>query len=189
VKLDLNAPQGVRYNDDELDFPVLSWVKKLAQIHARPPRTEWALLLTLHGEITWNVEVSRAIQELLTENCNREPEFATACRQLFGDETYLRITQNQDVDLKSLTRQKQQQVLMAFVPKKISQLVYQQGWLIETTRNLRYGGRRGAAPMVSWIMRLRWDSRVSRRPDALYRDSLKEVLRRTGAIAEDGTIS
>lgn len=189
VNLDLNHPLSSEIQDGQLAFPVLTFVAKFSQLHATAPRLDWFLYLTLHGEITWAPDVSNAIQVYLTENCEHEPEFAAACRTLLGDELFAQITRDQSATLTALSSADQQKILMALVPKKISQLVIPQGWRVATTANLRYGGAGGRAPMVTWILEFRSDLRATVSPQAVYRDSLKAVLTKSGHIAENGSIS
>jgi hypothetical protein len=189
INLDLNHPLSSEIESGHLAFPLLTFVAKFSQLHATAPRLDWFLYLTLHGEITWAPEVCNAIQAYLAENCAAEPAFATACRTLLGDALFTQVTQHQSATLPSLSSVDQQKILMALVPKKISQLVIPQGWRVATTANLRYGGAGGRAPMVTWILEFRSDPRATVTPQAVYRDSLKGVLTRSGHIAENGSIS
>ncbi len=77
---------------------------------------------------------------------------------------------------------------MAFVPKRIADLVRTQGWRVETVHNIAYGGS-GHASMVTWVLRFHWDLRVTSTPDAVYRDSVRSVLSAPGLIAENGTLT
>jgi hypothetical protein len=188
INLDLNDILGSADQEGQIVFPLLSLVRKLGQLHGLPPRLDWHLCLTLHGEIHWSEEVGLAMQEFLTENFDREPEFAAAAHELLGDTLFAQVTSRSLKDLRALKVSDQQKVLMVLVPKKIQQLVLDQGWRLVTPRNLRYGGTGGRAPMVTWILRFVWDSRTSGTPSAVYCDGLRGVLANVGQIAADGTV-
>lgn len=189
INLDLTVPlHGDANEDGELQFPVLTWIKKLCQMHAEPPRLEWCLCLTLQGGITWAPEISNDIQAFLGENFHFEKSFGELSRSFLGDTLYNQILGQDPLDFRELTQDERQKVLMAFVPKKITQLVHAEGWRVYTRANIRYGGREDHAPMVSWIFEFRWDRRYSRTPRAVYSDSLADVLRSVKAIHPDGRI-
>jgi hypothetical protein len=188
INLDLNATLVAADQEGQVVFPLLSVVRKLGQIHGLSPQLDWHLCLTLHGEIHWNEDVGRAMQEFLVENCGREPEFAKAVRKLLGDALFDQVTNLSVKDLHGLNVPEQQKLLMVLVPKKIAQLVLDQGWRLATLKNLRYGGTSGRAPMVTWVLHFAWDRRATRTPNAVYCDGLKSVLAEAGQIAEDGTI-
>jgi hypothetical protein len=188
INLDLNEPVKFRDVDGELQFPPLQWIKKLCVLHAET-RIEWCLLLTLHGEALWESDETKAVAEFLSENFSREPEFGLASKKVLGNELYSRIVAGTIPAAKRLSTTEQQKLLMVYVPKRIAQIAPTDGWRAETIHNLRYGGVANRAPMVTWVIDFRWDTRVSRQPDAVYRDSLKLILVGAGEIAEDGTLS
>lgn len=189
INLDLNSSLTGRIRQGQLRFPILDWISKLAQLHAATPHVEWHLLLTLHAQIEWSSHVNARVRAFLADNIDREHVYGEACRELLGDELWTRITERRTIDFSALSRRDQQHVLMAFVPKKISQLVHPQGWRVMTTRNLRYGGQSGRAPMVTWIIRFVWDTQASDQPDVVYNASLRAVLAEVGKVEEDGSIS
>lgn len=76
---------------------------------------------------------------------------------------------------------------MAFVPKKIADLVRTQHWRIETECNLCYG-QPGNAPMVTWILHFRHDPRAAGIPDAVYIETVNRVLASAGRIEPDGGV-
>lgn len=188
INLDLNSPLAATSESGQLRFPIVDWIRKFATLHAEPPRLDWSLFLTLHGEILWEAQDSEAAQRFLAENFSLEGEFASACRELFGEDLFGSI-EGGDANLGELTRDQQQRVLMAFVPKKIAQVAHVDGWLIKTDLNLRYGGLGHRAPMVTWILRFLWDPRSGSEPNVVYRESLVEILASAGRIAEDGSVS
>ncbi len=187
INLDLNEPLGDVDRNGQLTFPVVEWIAKLGQIHAQK-RLDWTLCLTLHGEITWGTETSKSVAEFLLENFALEPAFRDQCHTWLGAALFERID-TADPSFATLSTEEQQRILMVFVPKKIAQVIHDQGWSVSVSRNLRYGGRRQQAPMVSWIMNFQWDPRASRRPQALYREALREILTGAGKVEEDGRIS
>jgi hypothetical protein len=160
----------------------------LSVLHAEE-RLEWSLLFTLHGEANWDSSETAAVAAFLKENFDREPAFASDARDLVGNEIFQAIVEGTVGSASTLAVFDQQELLMLYVPKKIAQIAHERGWRVETARNLRYGGSRQRAPMVTWIIDFKWDRRISSHPDAIYRDSLRLVLAKVGYIAEDGTIS
>ena len=188
INLDLNEPVLFEDVDGELQFPPLQWIRKLCILHAEI-RLEWCLLLTLHGEVLWEAAETKAVAEFLSENFSREPSFAAASMTMLGSELHGRIVSGTIPAAKRLESVEQQKLLMAYVPKRIAHIAHEYGWRTETIHNLRYGGAEHRAPMVTWVIDFRWDARVSSKPEAIYRDSLKLVLAGVGYIAEDGTLS
>jgi hypothetical protein len=187
VNLDLNDPLRGITCGGEVNFPVLSWIRKLCQLHSRAPRYNWTLCLTLHGEIVWPEEVNTWIKNFFAENLRREPDFATACREFLGEELVNQVTDGAPIDFCTLDREGQQKIIMVMVPKMIAKLVHIEGWKVSTQRNLSYG-QEGYAPMVTWIVRFTWSSHGSSQPDALYRTALKDIFSGAGVIAENGKI-
>jgi hypothetical protein len=188
VNLDLNQPLNAENDGEELKFPILQWIQKLSQIHATE-HLDWSLCLTLHGEVLWPPNTSEAVQRFLKENFQREPIFQAQCQDFFGDELFEATSSDQVCDFAQLERTDQQKILMAFVPKKIAQMVHVHGWSVQTSRNLHYGGSGGRAPMVTWIVNFVWEPRVFQTPEAVYKESLQHILSGAGSIAENGVIS
>jgi hypothetical protein len=188
VNLDLNSPLFVEGDGGGLHFPIIEWIRKFATLHAESPRLDWTLLLTLHGEITWTSSEWFLAQRFLCENFQREPDFATACKEFFGEGLYDQIS-DCAADLGSLTTEDQQRLLMAFVPKKLAHSVHGEGWRLRTEMNIRYGGGGRRAPIVTWIIDFVWDPRASSEPNVVYRESLASVLDSCRWIEEDGTLS
>lgn len=187
VNLDLNAPLVARQDQGRIVFPVLEWVRKLCQIHASSPHTDWTLCLTLHGEVVWPQDVDRYTREFLFENFRREPVFAQSCRAFLGDALVQLLMQNTAVSFMEWDRDDQQKFIMVMVPKLVARLVHIEGWQVKTERNLRYGGG-SCAPMVAWIVRFTWDSSASATPDAVYRDALRNILSGAGLVNANGEI-
>lgn len=188
VNLDLNTALQFEQVDGELQFAPLQWIRKLCILHAEQ-RVEWSLLLTLHGEATWDSSETSLVTSFLTENFEREPAFAENAKKMLGDEKFSHIICGTTGAARNLPIPEQQKLLMLYVPKQIARVAHEFGWRVETLRNLRYGGSGSHAPMVTWIIDFRWDRRLSTRPDAIYRESLRLLLNGVGFIAEDGTIS
>ena len=187
VNLDLDNSLRGTADNGEVNFPVLSWIKKLCQLHAKPPRCNWTLCLTLHGEVVWPEEVHMWTKSFLAENLRREPDFAGGCKGLLGKELVTQVEGSSPVDFSTLDRVGQQKIIMVMVPKMIARLVHIEGWNVSTERNLRYG-REGCAPMVTWIVRFTWSSDGSARPDALYRTALKDIFSGAGVVTDRGKI-
>ena len=188
VNLDLNDPlQGTKENDS-INFPVLSWIRKLCQLHEKSPRKDWTLCLTLHGEIVWPDEVNEWIKQFLAENLNRECAFAQSCREFLGDVLFSQVTNCATVDFTTLDRAGQQKIIMIMVPKIITNLVHNTGWHVLTERNLRYGEDEEHAPMVTWIVKFTWSGQASAQPDALYRSALRDIFTGAGIVTDSGEI-
>ena len=188
INLDLDETLRAVEDRGEVSFPVLLWIRKLGQIHAARA-LDWSICLTLHGEISWSSACFASVRQFLAENFENDEEFARMSRLFLSESLFEDIASGRDLDVASLSVRDQQLLLMVFVPKKISQLLCPQGWRVETARNLRYGGNGGRAPMVTWIMHVTRDARVSGRPLTIYRESLRTVLSGAGRIEEDGTVS
>ncbi len=77
VNLDLNSPLQA-HSEDEFVFPVLEWIRKLCQIHARPPHADWTLCLTLHAEVLWPENVNRYARTYRASSRRLEPRQAQA---------------------------------------------------------------------------------------------------------------
>jgi hypothetical protein len=188
VNLDLIKPLAARFTGQQLEFPILKHVQKLAQLHADAPRVEWTLCLTVHGEVNWDPPARDAVCRFLSENCTREPAFAEAMRALLGDQASDAIVGRRPDDLPLEDVVMQQLMLMVCVPKRILSDVHAQGWALRCRHNIRYGGIEQRAPMVSWIIDFVEDPRGSTEPDALYRECLRGVLDNTARIDGEGQL-
>ena len=187
VNLDLNTKLKANRNNGQIVFPILEWIKKLCQLHARPPQTDWTLCLTLHGEIQWPDEVNHWTKVFLLENFNREPIFANHCKDFLGDQLFDLVNQEGLVNFANLADEDRQKFIMVIVPKIIAKLVHNEGWRVKTEKNLRYGGGQHA-PMVTWIVKLSWDENASAMPDAVYRSALCEIFSGLGMVTDDGNL-
>ena len=65
VNLDLNNPLKGIPDNGSVKFPILAWIRKLCEIHAKSPRNDWTLCLTLHGEVVWPKEVNWWMKQFL----------------------------------------------------------------------------------------------------------------------------
>jgi hypothetical protein len=128
-----------------------------------------------------------AVQQFLRENFGRAQKFAAQARALLGNRLFNEIAGRNKIDFSRLTRELQQKVLMAFVPKKIAHLVRPQMWRLNTQVNLRYG-QPEHAPMVTWIIDFTFDRRAAGRPDAVYLDSVNGILAAAGKINSEGRV-
>jgi hypothetical protein len=187
VNLDLNRPLLGLQARGRIIFPTLQLITKIAELHIEGTGRSWALLLTLHGEITWDHAVSVWVQEFIDENCGREPLFAAGFVRLLGATTSNRLRSGRIKDLTTLSISDQQRVLMAFVPKQLAQLVQNQGWQMTTEWNLRYGGARHA-PIVTWIISFLPRISPPMTPEASYRHNLRTIWKKAGEIATNGSI-
>jgi hypothetical protein len=189
INLDLTTPLDADLSSDgRISFPVLTWIRKLCEIHSESPRLDWCLCLTLNGDLNWPPEVWKPMQEFLAENFNREPRFGLAAQQVLGGSLYAAILACGADDLSGLSADEKQKLLMVFVPKKITQLVHAEGWRLRTPYNLRYGGHSGFASMVTWVFGFTWDRRSNSSPFSVYRDSLNDALTAAGHVDARGRI-
>jgi hypothetical protein len=169
-----------------LIFPQLTWVTKLALLHAYPTPLDWKLCLTFQGQIGWPDEICTQVVAFLSENLNRSEQFAAHLKALLGSSLVQQLQSGIQTRFAALAEADQQRILMALVPKRISQAVHNQGWRLSTYLNVRYGGGGGAAPMSSWIVEFTWDPRSSTMPDTVYRESLASVIANPQFIGADG---
>jgi hypothetical protein len=190
VNLDLDSPLKAEVKSGQLSFPILALVRKLATLHAVAPYVDWTLCLTLHGEITWGRDSHGLVCQFLASNFQNEALFSDAARAVLGDDLHRGICEDpSSVDVRDLLPATQQRLLMVLVPKRIAFDVHREGWCVDTIENLCYGGTRRRAPMVTWVLRFRWDVRASTQPEVLYRGALGRALERRGSIDADGTLS
>lgn len=189
VNLDLNAPlKQIKLESGEVIFPVLNWIKKLCLIHSRPPCLDWTLCLTLHAEVMRSKPLDKWTRKFLCDNLQRDQKFFKDCEKFWGDDLFKKVISDTKIDLADLEEEEQQKLLMVMVPKIIAKLVHDDGWLIKTEKNLRYGGGKPPAPMVTWIVKFTWSPSVTSTPDANYRNALQNILSKTGVVEEDGNI-
>lgn len=188
VNLDLNSPLKAEVRSGDVVFPVLAWIDKLCQIHAKEPRIDWTLCLTLHGEVVWPEEVNHYTQKFLCENIGREPKFDEGCKEIFNEKLYQVATGEDVPNFTELDREDQQKLIMVMVPKIIARLVHDKGWRVKTERNLMYGGG-NRAPMVTWIVKFTWAKEAMAEPDATYREALRDIFSGIGVVTDNGKIS
>ena len=190
VNLDLDEPLKAIVTDDQLSFPVLAWVRKLAVLHAVSPPVDWTLCLTLHGEVHWTVASDKMACEFLCANFERDAEFSAQAQATLGDDLHEAICKHPGkVGVRDLDAATQQRVLMVLVPKQIAFDAHSEGWSIDTVENLRYGGTDSRAPMVTWVLRFKWDPRARTAPDTVYREALARSLVRRGRIDANGNLT
>ena len=189
VNLDLTESLAAEVQNDQLIFPVLSWVHKVTQLHAAPPRLNWTLCLTLHGEISWTQRSDKLACIFLRENFERDHEFSAQAKAVLGDDLHDAICRRPGrVGIRDLEADIQQRILMVLVPKQIAFDAHSVGWSVDTVENLRYGGTERRAPMVTWVLRFTWDTRARTQPDKVYREALARSLLRGGHIDSDGVL-
>lgn len=188
VNLDLNAPLEAKVQNQQIVFPVLELVQKVVVLHADEPR-DWTLCLTLHGEIVWTAQTEKMACLFLQSNFQRDEQFSEQARAALGDDLHATICGSPSkVGVRTMDADAQQRVLMVLVPKQIAFDAHTRGWSIDTVENLRYGGSGGRAPMVTWVLRFRWDARARTQPEELYREALGRALARRGHIDTDGVL-
>lgn len=189
LNFDLEEPLNAVTKDGQLWFPELALIRKLAVMHAAPPCVDWTLCLTLHGEMSWTQEGDKLACCFLAENFSRDPEFASKAKGVLGDALYTAIAEKPNsAKVRLRGWDEQQRVSMVLVPKRIAFDAHGEGWSVDTVENLRYGGSSGRAPMVTWVMRFRWEPRASSEPDTVYREALTRTLQRLGRIDANGVL-
>lgn len=188
INLDFDKALSAETAGDSVLFRDLDVVSKLAQLHALDQPIDWKLFITYNASLPWAVAVKHAVFAFLRENFDVEPDFRAAAEQVLGQRLMTVVLEDDIERIDSFTKTERQLILMAFVPKKIGQLVHNKGWLVRTERSLRYGGSGSAAPMVTFSLSFRWDTRSASTPHAVYRETLRSVLANVGHIADDGTV-
>jgi len=185
INLDMNTPLKGTVEDGRLLFPALAFARKLATVHGDPP-INWTLCLTLHGEIKWSAAFERRVCKFLSENFAQDETFAEHARATLGVKIFKLICDEPSRSgLRNLSHENQQRVMMVLVPKQIAFDAHTTGWSVDTVENLRYGGTRKRAPMVTWILRFTHDDRDA---DVLYRDGLARALSHRGHITARGKL-
>jgi hypothetical protein len=189
VNLDYNAPLELKSDETGLHYPQLSFVQKLAQLHANPPPAmDWTLFLTLNGLVTWDPSANRPVQEYLAENLQTYPTFADQCDTRIGTAMCDKLTSVPDVEFSALTEAEQQLIVSVFVPKKIATLVHNQGWGTRTFVNWRYGGDGESAPMCTWAIKFTWDVRSTYQSARVYTESIATLFESFGELSADGEL-
>jgi hypothetical protein len=187
VNLDLESRLEAEVSNNQLHFPLLSLVHKIAVLHTDPP-VDWTLCLTLHGEADWKGNSAKKACEFLVANFNRDPEFAEQAKATLGSDLFDSICGTKNSALKNLDRDEQRLVLKVLVPKRIAFDAHRVGWAVDTVENLHYGGAGDRAGMVMWMLRFKWDERHSTEADAIYGEALPRILARRGHITSGGVL-
>jgi hypothetical protein len=189
VNFDINSPLRAEVRQGQLVFPVLRMIEKVARLHAQEPCVDWTLCLTVHGELAWTDDADALICRFLANNFQQEEGFSNQARAVLGAEVHDAICD--DPDNARLCRRSvddQQELLKVLVPKRIAHESHLHGWHVTTVENLRYGGADDKAPMVTWILRFRWDERASTEPHLVYREALSLSLQNQGYIDGRGRV-
>jgi hypothetical protein len=190
INFDLDEPLKAIVERDQLMFPVLALVRKLATLHAEPPRVDWTLCLTLHGEVAWQAESDELACRFLCSNFERDQRFSDQAQDLLGKGLYEAIRHNpRTVSVRNRPFEEQQRFIKVLVPKRIAFDAHTLGWNVDTRENLHYGGTSRRAPMVTWVMRHTSDPRASTEPDMVYREAIARSLERCGRIDSRGRLS
>ncbi len=174
-------------DNGEVFFPVLSWIRKLCQLHSRPPRYDWTLCLTLHGAVVWPEEVNEWTKSFFAENLRREPNFAKNCEEFLGEELVTQVTGCSPINFSTLDRTGQQKIIMVMVPKMIAKLVHNEGWNVSTEAKPSLWSRR-IRPDGDLDSKVHLESEGSSKPDALYRAALKDIFSSAGVVTDRGKI-
>jgi hypothetical protein len=181
MNLDFNGFPMIKVQDGQLMVRELSAIQKLAAHHGHTQHIDWMLFLTFNATQVLSPEVLNAIMVFLKANMDEEPTFSQDCKDLFSPSLLKRIIDGQDGG--AVTDEERQQLLMAFIPKKIAHLTHTH-WKVVTIRNSRYGGSNGTAHMVTFSIEFHWDGRGT---VEVYREALQAVLSSASSIEPDGT--
>ncbi len=123
----------------------------------------------------------------LRDNMNSVQEFSDHAKAILGDDLHGRIQQG-DAAFVSQQAEFHQRLLLALVPKLVSDHVRQQNWHVETTWGYAYGTPgTSKAPMVSWAMR--FSQAQGKLPDELYRENVGRILAAAGELSSAGKIT
>jgi hypothetical protein len=141
----------------------------------------------LNGDVHWPDTVHGWIKNFLVENFNRDTVFANRCKGFWGEQLFNKIRQEDVINFADLTSEELQNFIMVIVPKLIARFVHNDGWRVQTEKNLRYGGGEHA-PMITWIVRFTWDAGATATPDALYRYALFNIFSGVGLVTDDGDL-
>jgi hypothetical protein len=189
INLDFDGPLRVGISGGQLVFPQITWIRKVADIHAHETPLDWTLFLTFQSEIHWPEEAEARVKTLLADNFERSADYSQLAERLLGETPFAGIrTTDQELRLSELERSVQQRLLMALVPKKICRELSGSGWRVVTRNNLHYGGAGRRAPMVSFVFDLRWDERGTSEPDAVYLESLLDSIAEPARIDGSGEL-
>jgi len=189
VNLDFDNSLSIDANGDTLFFRELNWVRKLCQIHLLEPVINWKLFLTFNATIDhWDDKILESIKNFLQDNFEREEEFKESCENFFEEELFEMITGEDKLDTENLSQVQKNKLMMIFVPKKLSQLVHNDGWSIDTEMNCHYGGENKTAPMVSWIFNFSWKPGNTDIPNQIYKECLLGILAKVVHIKDDGEL-
>lgn len=188
VNLDLNQSLGASVTKGQVRFADLEIVDKIARLHGHEEPLDWQLFVTLNAQINWKDPIATAVLTFLRENFLIEPRFEARCGEVLDEEVMDIIRTGDAARALQLDMPGAQQLLMAFVPKKVAHMAHAHGWLVSTERNLHYGGTGDAASMVTWMFRFTWDPRTASEPQQVYREALATVLEHAGRIDPDGSV-
>jgi hypothetical protein len=183
INLDLTRP--LTYDDNRENFPQLEGIIKLADIHRSEGYVDWRLLLTFQGGIYWSTEVQQNVQSFLIEYSQAHADIGMCVNKVLGEDVYTMLQAGQHINLAEIETEAQQSFVMLFVPLYLIVKLTSQGWLVEVTHSIRYGGEAdtGTAPIVTWAIRLRHDIRT---PLTLVNESLTTLSTSCARIDIEG---
>lgn len=170
VNLDLTRP--LIYDDGKENFPQLEAVLKLGDLHRSVGYVDWRLLLTLRGEITWNMVVQQTYQSFFAEYSKAHADVGACANKVLGEHIYTKLQAGEHIDLTAIDTEGQQSFVMLFVPMYLIGKLTPQGWRVEVVHSILYGGEPGIAPIVTWVIRLRHDARTTSAPLTVVNESL-----------------
>jgi hypothetical protein len=185
INLDLTRP--LIYDSARESFPQLEAVVKLGELHRHAGYIDWRLFLTLQGRMPEDPDAQQNAQSFLAEYSNAHPDLAACASKLLGEGVYAELHAGRHVDLTALSVENQQNFVMLFVPLYLIGKLTPQGWLTEVVHSIRYGGEPGVAPIVTWVIRLRHDTRTAALPLTVTNESLTTLSRSCAHISADGT--
>jgi len=186
VNLDLSARLEGEARAGGISFPVVSWIGKLAVLHAQEPIVPWTLLLTMNAEPSLAHEGLRDIGTLFRENISLSPAFRERLADLVGPTAVEGLSTEATDPLGGSDDQTLRSVVVAAIPKLIAGVV-PEGWVMRSEWCLRYGGESGHAGMIAY----RFDFTLADgnlAPVERYKHTVDDLLRSVERIEEDGTV-
>lgn len=185
INLDLTRP--LIYDSERENFPQLEAVVKLGELHRPAAYIDWRLFLTLQGRMPEDPDAQQTAQSFLAEYSNAHADLAACVSKLLGEEVYAELRAGRHVDLTVLSIENQQNFVMLFVPMFLIGKLTPQGWLTEVVHSIRYGGEPGVAPIVTWVIRFRHDTRTAGFPLTVTNESLTALSTSCAYIDAEGT--
>jgi hypothetical protein len=190
LNLDFNGPLQVRMDHNGLVFHHVEMIRKIATLRGRPNViSPWSLLVTLGGQVTWDVRVQQQVMGYLRNNRNHAPAFSELMDLHLDSGLVDLVTTPGTEDLRNLSMEAQQEIVGILFPKRVCEVLTNAGWRVRTRFCWRYGGNDGASPMCTWGFDIDWDPEAAVDATGIYHTSLEELFKDYGTINDTGSLS